>query len=127
MRNEKTHIATPARDDVRERAARTIVRLGAPEAHPRRADEHRLPAHGVHGRVLDAAEGARADPCAHDDRSREQVVRAAASENARAALDDLIDVEQRPAQDAAAARAEAHEQVVEINRDIDGDRRECDA
>ncbi len=61
-----------------------------------------LPAHGVHGRVLDAAEGARADPCAHDDCSGERVVRAAASEDARAALDDLVDVEQRPSQYAPA-------------------------
>lgn len=125
-RGEETHVAAPARDDVRERAA-GVARLCAPEAHPRRADEHRLPAYGVHGRVLDATERARAEPRAHDDRGRERVVRAAAGEDARAPLDDLADVEQRPAQDAPAARAEPHEQVVEVDRDVDGDRRECDA
>ena len=95
-----------------------------PELDPRRAHEHDLPADGVHVRVLDAAERARAEPRADDDRVDGRGVRALCAKDARAALGDLRDVLDRAADERAAAREEACEEVGQVRGRVDVDRRE---
>ena len=60
-----THIPTPPRNYIRPQPV--LARNGTAESHPRRAYEEGLPADGEHARVVDAAEGARAEARADEE------------------------------------------------------------
>ncbi len=92
----------------------------APEVDPGRPDYHHLAPDGVYVLVLDPAEGARAEPGAHDERVDGLGGRLAEAEEVRAALDDLRDVLHAAADDGASSGDEAREKVGEVRRGVDG-------
>ena len=118
-----THVSRAAPNHIRPEPVGRMAH-GPPERDPRRTHNRDLPAHGVHRGVLDAAEAPRAEARAHDERVDGRRVRAAAEEEAGAALGDLRDVLDGAAHERAAGRHEAPEEVGEVGGRVDVDRRE---
>ena len=112
-----THVPAASGDHIRPQSIQATCRL--PKLDPWRSDQDRLPANGVHTPILHTAQRPRANPCTYDHR-----VGGSRLSGAERAVDDLLDVLNRRADELPTTGRKGLVQPEEVIGRVDGDRRE---